>query len=112
DNDVVMMGAYLAAIENPANLEDAFALKKQLDTLATLVENPDNIQEIEFDQRGVLGELQADYSNFMQTIGWLRPCVLEQDFDGKSRCSNGAAMLELPFADAVLFHLFIKVPVT
>ncbi len=68
DNDVVMMGAYLAAIENPANLEDAFVLKKQLDTLATLVENPDNIQEIEFDQRGVLGELQADYSNFMQTI--------------------------------------------
>ncbi len=68
DNEMVMAGAYLAAIENPANLEDVFALKKLLETLTIMFENPDKVLEIEFDQNAVLGELQADYSNFVQTI--------------------------------------------
>jgi HlyD family secretion protein len=68
DNEMVMAGAYLAAIENPADLEDAFALKKLLKTLTIMFENPDKVLEIEFDQNAVLGELQADYSNFVHTI--------------------------------------------
>jgi multidrug resistance efflux pump len=78
DKDAVEAGDYLAVIENPANLEKAFAVKKQLDTLTALFENPDRILKIEFDQHAALGELQSDFSNFVQNVQQYKVFCQEQ----------------------------------
>jgi HlyD family secretion protein len=83
ENEFVKRDAYLAVIENPANIEDIFKLKKQLETFRILLEKPNidtstvleyskdlgkRYEFVDFDlnRNLVLGELQSNYSEFLQ----------------------------------------------
>jgi len=65
ENEYVEANHYLAAIENPAEIQKVFALKKQLQSFAPFIIKPD--EWVRFDlQNMVLGELQIFYSDFIQ----------------------------------------------
>jgi HlyD family secretion protein len=70
ENDsVVTAGAYLAAIENPANTEDVLSLEKALKKAAPyFTGNAAGMPELEWDRKAVLGQLQPDYAAFIQSM--------------------------------------------
>ena len=57
---------FLAAIENPASIEDAFRLKKLLVSYQHILSTSDRFYPLVIDTTLLLGELQSDYSNFLQ----------------------------------------------
>jgi len=58
DHDPVTPGKILAVIENPANIEDVFVLKKKMEKFKSFLKNPGSITNIVFDRTASLGELQ------------------------------------------------------
>lgn len=65
DKEFVKTNTSLAVIENPADLEDVFALKRQLAAFGVFFEKPDTEADFKFDARARLGELQLAYSDFL-----------------------------------------------
>ena len=68
DNQVVKMGTTLLVIENPASLEDVTALRAQLNHFQGMMTQPELATDIHLEKYAALGELQADYSNFVQNF--------------------------------------------
>ncbi len=66
DDDHVEQGKLLAMIRNPAVKEDVFKLKEQLIPIAAALEHKDSILLFELDSTAQLGEIQSDYSTFLQ----------------------------------------------
>ena len=66
---VVKTGADLAVIENPADVDAVFMLREKLDTLKAVFLKPEFPGELslKFNEAANLGELQNDYSNFLQS---------------------------------------------
>jgi HlyD family secretion protein len=77
ENDFVTTGTYLATIENPAKLQDIFELRKQLHIFESLIEQPEKMLELGVNKNASLGELQADYSNFLKNLDEYR--VFKED---------------------------------
>jgi multidrug resistance efflux pump len=67
ENDFVKADRVLAAIDNPARLEDVLELRRQLASFDALVAKPDAPVALAFNKNAKLGELQAEYSNFLQS---------------------------------------------
>lgn len=68
DNQIVKMGTTLLVIENPASLEDVTALRAQLNHFQGMMTQPELATDIHLEKYAALGELQADYSNFVQNF--------------------------------------------
>jgi len=66
ENEFVKANTYLGVIENPANIEDIFKLKNQLEAFKTFLAQSDKLIKFDLDEDLILGELQIDYSNFLQ----------------------------------------------
>src|SRR5262249_29683037 len=60
ENEYVKANTYLAAIENPASVDDVFALKARLEELDDFLRNPEPLKDFRWDKSAKLGELQAD----------------------------------------------------
>lgn len=68
DNQTVKMGTILAVIENPASIDDVSALRLQLDRFQGVMAQPELAVDIHLEKYNALGELQSDYSNFVQNF--------------------------------------------
>jgi len=68
DNQTVKTGAILAVIENPASTDDVSALRLQLDRFQGVTTQPELAIDIHLEKYNALGELQSDYSNFVQNF--------------------------------------------
>ncbi|MBI3258452.1 MAG: HlyD family efflux transporter periplasmic adaptor subunit [Ignavibacteriae bacterium] len=68
DNQIVKMGTTLLVIENPASLEDVKALRLQLNHFQGMMTQPELATDIHLEKYSALGELQADYSSFVQNF--------------------------------------------
>ncbi|MBL7960341.1 HlyD family efflux transporter periplasmic adaptor subunit [bacterium] len=66
ENETVKKEAFLAAIENPANVDDALRLKKGLESFGHFLSESDLLQTTAWERNLALGELQYDYSGFFQ----------------------------------------------
>lgn len=66
ENEYVKRNTYLAAIENPAHIQHVLELKKQLEVVSAFLANPDDLVVFGFNKHAMLGELQVDYSSFLQ----------------------------------------------
>lgn len=66
ENEAVKKDMYLAAIENPANIDDVLRLKTGLSSFGFFLSESDLVQAKAWDRNLALGELQSDYSNFFQ----------------------------------------------
>ncbi len=78
DHDPVTPGKILAVIENPANIEDVFVLKKKMEKFKSFLKNPGSITNIVFDRTASLGELQDTYTEFIKNINSLK-LILEHE---------------------------------
>ena len=78
DHDQVTPGKILAVIENPANIEDVFVLKKKMEKFKSFLKNPGSITNIVFDRTASLGELQDTYTEFIKNINSLK-LILEHE---------------------------------
>ena len=67
DQTAVTTGTLLAEIENPARIEDVFALKQKLDNFKQFFTNP-AAATVEFDRTAMLGEMQQTYGDFYQNL--------------------------------------------
>ncbi len=68
DNQIVKMGTILAVIENPASLGDVTKLRVQLEHFQGVMTQPELATNFKLEKYSSLGELQADYSNFVQNF--------------------------------------------
>ncbi|MBK9247388.1 MAG: HlyD family efflux transporter periplasmic adaptor subunit [Ignavibacteria bacterium] len=68
DNQSVQTGTVLAVLENPANIDDVFALRTQLDHFQGVLTQPELAADMVLEKNATLGELQIDYSNFVQNF--------------------------------------------
>ncbi|MBS1537218.1 MAG: HlyD family efflux transporter periplasmic adaptor subunit [Bacteroidetes bacterium] len=68
DNQTVKMGTILVVIENPASIDDVTALRLQLDRFQGVMAQPELAVDIHLEKYNALGELQSDYSNFVQNF--------------------------------------------
>ena len=66
ENESVTKDTYLAAIENPANINDVLRLKTGLESFGHFLSESDLSQTTAWERNLALGELQSDYSNFFQ----------------------------------------------
>ncbi len=71
DHDPVIPESILAVIENPANMEDVFALKGKMDRFESFHDNSESITNIIFDRTASLGQLQDTYAEFIEDINSL-----------------------------------------
>lgn len=67
ENEYVESNAYLAAIENPANIDDIFRIKQGLDEFEKFLTTNDTINGINLYQNARLGEMQSYYSRLSQS---------------------------------------------
>jgi HlyD family secretion protein len=68
DNQTVKVGTVLAVIENPASTEDVTALRIQLNRFQGVLTQPELASDIQLEKYTALGEIQSDYSNFVQNF--------------------------------------------
>lgn len=66
EGDLVKSDRYLGAIENPATVQDVLSLKLKLGSFRTCLPDPDRCARFAFDKNLTIGELQGDYSGFLQ----------------------------------------------
>lgn len=66
EGDDVRGSANVAAIENPASIQDVFELERELDSFKIHIADPESAR-IEFARNLDVGELQSDYSIFLQS---------------------------------------------
>ena len=81
DHDVVTQNTILAVIENPANIEDVFALKMKMTEFKSFLKNPNCITNISFDRTASLGELQDTYTEFIKNINSLKLIIQHENND-------------------------------
>ncbi|MFN8361279.1 MAG: HlyD family efflux transporter periplasmic adaptor subunit [Candidatus Kapaibacterium sp.] len=68
ENQSVTTGQMLAVLENPARTDDVFALRTQLEHVQGVLSQPELAMELNLEKNATLGELQVDYSNFVQNF--------------------------------------------
>lgn len=67
ENEYVESNTYLAAIENPANIDDIFRIKQGLEEFEEFLTSHDTINGINLYHNARLGELQSYYSRLSQS---------------------------------------------
>jgi len=83
DHDHVIPGDTLAVIDNPANIDDIFALKNKMDKFESFHNNSESITNIVFDRTASLGQLQDTYAEFIKDINSLI-LVIQHENDDES----------------------------
>lgn len=68
DQTTVTAGTVLAVIDNPARIDDVFALQQQLQRFGARLATPRSLTNEVFDHTVMLGELQPAYAEFLQTL--------------------------------------------
>ncbi len=81
DHDAVTPGTTLAVIENPANIDDIFVLKKKMEEFKSFLKNPESITNIVFDRTASLGQLQDTYAEFIKDINSLILVIQHENDD-------------------------------
>ena len=81
DHNSVIPGTILAVIENPANIDDVFELKKKMERFKSFLNNPESITNIVFDRTASLGELQDTYTEFIKNINSLKLIIQHESDD-------------------------------
>lgn len=68
ENTPVQAGAYLAEIENPANLEDMLHLKKQVLQLESSLDYPEKLRRLSVNNSLLTGQLQSEYNQLKKLL--------------------------------------------
>jgi hypothetical protein len=68
EGDSVKNDAYLGAIENPANVQDVVSLREELVSIRAVLTDPAKRMRFKFNRNLMVGELQPEYSNFLQCL--------------------------------------------
>lgn len=91
EGDTVKKGQYLGVIENAADIDDVLALKQQMDSFKAILSQPHLLmaEPFVFNEDVNLGELQAEYMNFIRAYSSYR-FAGELDFHAKQIASLGA----------------------
>jgi len=81
DHKSVLPGNILAVIENPANIDDIFTLKKKMEKFKSFLRTPTSITNITFDRTASLGQLQDTYTEFIKDINSLSLIIQHEKDD-------------------------------
>ena len=106
DHDAVIPGSTLAVIENPANIEDVFELKKKMERFKSFLKNPESITNIVFDRTASLGQLQDTYAEFIKDINSLTLVIQHENDDenvGDISPTYGDKISKLVYQKVLLF---------